>query len=467
MSIDLNVAGLVVGVVMALAGLGVQILWPDKKWIGWICIGMAIVVMAGWVLYESRRIIGYGWVTLTIFVLVGAVAGGCLGGLVWYIWKPVIANTRTDTADQSTAIAELTKLGWTVKPGTDDIQFEIANKPLPSIKESAPYFAQLQKPWYLHFQQVRGIEGLHELATMKGCFKIEINAGEFSDISELNGFDHLTTLTISQTPLNGLSVVDATPLSSLISLHKLNLYSTKVRDAKFLARLTELQELNLGSTLVRDLSPLSGHHALTSLEIRDSEVADLTPISGIQSLNQLVVSGKQVPGLVKLVNLKRLTIIEQSPVDLSPVARLNKLEYLWLWVDRFDLLPLRGLKNLRELMLTGMGLGTLNVVSNAESMGELSQLRKLTLGSIKIHDLLFTRYLVNLEELDISRVPITSIVPLRSIKSLKTVSLTSTNVSDISPLLDLPLLTNVNVSRSPARADVLSELERRGVSVQR
>ena len=59
--------------------------------------------------------------------------------------------------DSPSAVAKLAELGWTAKPALDSIQFEVANRALPPMKESAVYFAQLSKPFQLHFQQVPGL----------------------------------------------------------------------------------------------------------------------------------------------------------------------------------------------------------------------------------------------------------------------------------------------------------------------
>jgi hypothetical protein len=460
---------------MALIGIAVAILWPDKKWIGYIALGLSVVLVTGWIIFEVKERLGASWGSLSLSILAGAIFGGVAAALIWYNLRPTERRSYTSAATESNAVAQLSRLGWTVKPGSDDIEFEIQTKPLPPMKESAVYFAQLQKPWRLHFQQVSSIEGLHELATIKGCSKIEINAGEFSDISELRGFESLSSLSISQLPLNEGAVVDASPLSSLSNLRELNLNLTKIKNIDALTTLTKLEELNLGGTLIRDLSPLVHHHLLKSLEIRDTGVTDLTPINGIQSLNELGVSGKQIPGLAGLVNLqnlKRLRIIEQSKIDLAPVSKLTSLEYLWVWgpmpeVGPLDISPLRSLTKLRELMLTGMGLGVLTKVTDIEALGELKEMTKLTLGDMEINDLAFVINLTHLEEIGINRMPVTSIAPLRYLKSLKSVGLNVTNVTDISPLLDLPNLERLSVTRTPARADVLTELERRGVKIQR
>ena len=375
-------------------------------------------------------------------------------------------------ADSSVSpVAQLSELGWTVRPGTDSIQFEIANKPLPPMKESAAYFGQLKKPFHLHFQGIKGIEGLHHLAGITGCTKIEINAGEFTDISELRSLVNLTSLVISQTPINGLAVVDIAPISSLTNLRELNLFSTKANSIEGFGRLKKLKTLNLKDTLVPDLSPISGIASLESLDITGTRMSDLSALSHDQNLKELGIGGAQIPGLGKLAtlkNLKTLRIIEQSNIDLAPVGTLTNLEYLWIWgPPQFNASPLRNLTKLRELSLTGIGFGGVSATNDIEVLGDLKELRKLTLGFLQVSDVTFVNNLKNLSEVNIDALPISSVAPLRGLTSLRSVSLVQTPVVDISPLLDLPVLTNLTVIRTPARADVLTELERRGVKVVR
>lgn len=119
------------------------------------------------------------------------------------------------------AVATLAELGWTVRPIQDAIQFELVGKSLPFMKESTECFMRLDKPFKLHLQNMVSLKGLNHLASVRGCKDIEINAGEFTDISELHGFSHLTRLAILQIPLNGMGVVDVSVLSSLITLREL------------------------------------------------------------------------------------------------------------------------------------------------------------------------------------------------------------------------------------------------------
>jgi hypothetical protein len=447
-------------------GLGVAVIFgllpyavkDMPHWVTWSGIAAGLTLVA-WGLLPSHERLPVGPVALFV---VGVATTVAAAGWYWDISQSGDAGTQ--------AVARLSELGWTVKPGPDGIQFEIVSKPLPPMKESAAYFEQLGRPFNLHFQQVPGIQGLHYLANIAGCTKIEINAGEFTDISELRGFTHLTNLGISQLPLNGIETVDLSPLSSLTSLQQLNLGMVRTRSIAALAPLKRLKILNLGQTLIADISALSGIDSLESVEIRGTRVVDLRPLTQDKNLKDLTVGGAQLPGLVDLAhlpNLKKLTIIEQQNLDLSSVGSLTNLESLWIWSGYapIDASPLHNLTKLRALTITGVGFGGLTAVPNIQVLGGLKELRSLTLGQLQITDLNFLASLTNLNEINLSQLPISSIEPLRGLNALNKVALVDMPIVDISPLLALPALSNLTVGRTPARSDVLSELGRRGVKI--
>jgi internalin A len=374
-------------------------------------------------------------------------------------------------AESGPMIARLAELGWTVKPNPNEILFEVAGGSLPPMDASSKYFAQLTKPFALHFQSVKGLDGLHYLADIAGCSRIEVNAGEFTDISELRGFSHIKTLIITQIPLSGVDTVDAAPLASLTELRELNLSMTRVRTVASLGALKELRRLYLGQTLITDIRALAGLDLLEYVDIRGTRVADLSPLAHKEKLTELSIGGEQIPGLSTLVHLpalKRLSIIEQRNADLSPVGALHGLETLFIWgLPQFDLSPLRNLTNLRSLQLSGIGFTLIAPVTDVQAISGLTGLTMLTLGSLQISDLRFVENMKGLEEINLNQLPITSIAALGVLPHLKKISLVQTAVVDVSPLLNLPALTELNVVRTPARADVLTELERRGVKVTR
>jgi len=391
---------------------------------------------------------------------------GFVGSAALYFWP-------MRPTDDAPYLARLAALGWTIKPSQRGIQFEVSSRPLPPMKESADLFRQLQQPFNLLFQSVTGLEGLHYLSDIEGCTRIEINAGEFTDISELRGFSHLPSLGISQVPLNGVGLVDPSALSSLTNLRELNLNNTKVRSLTFLADLTKLKSLNIGQTLVADLSPISALTSLESLDVRGTPAEYLRPIGQDQRLTELSVGGEQIPSLVNLTHinsLKKLTIIEQRSFDLSAVGKLVNLESVFIWgPSQLDVSPLHNLTKLRELSIVGFGLatGVPTAVTGIEAIGDLMELRLLVLGQVQITNIGFVSKLSNLNQLNLSHVPIQSIEPVRALKSLEKINLMGIPVVDISVVLDLPALSELTIMRTPAREDVLTAIERRGVKVNR
>jgi len=227
---------------------------------------------------------------------------GFLGCAAWFFWP-----AQTQRGNSAQAIARLTELGWTVKPSNTDLLFEVSSHALPRMQESARYFSEIKRSFRLHFQQVPSLNGLHFLADIAECKSIEINAGTFTNLSELSGFTHLENLVISQTPFDKPQAIDPSPLASLINLRSLSLNRSRIRSVAFLEPLKKLQTLNLGGTLISDVSPLAELKDLRSLEIRDTRATDLQPLKELDQLTDLTISGAQVPGLASLFGFPPVT----------------------------------------------------------------------------------------------------------------------------------------------------------------
>lgn len=372
--------------------------------------------------------------------------------------EPILAASPID---------KLSELGWTVKRGASDITFEVIDKPLPDIKKSSRYLRGVGA-FQLHLQLVKDIKGLHWLADINQCSKIEINAGRFNDLSELRGFSHLKSLIISQTPFDGLSAIDLSPLSSLTNLRELALGDTKATDIGPLANLRNLNSLTLGRMPIRDLSPIAGLRFLESLDITGAAATDLSPLAQIQSLRELDVDGKQLADLTRIHGLTTLKIVGQGDMDLAPVGTLSSLKSLSILGQKtFNLSALHTLTNLQELTVMAIGFGASSAVVGLDGLAELTGLKKLSLGHLLAGDLKVVGNLKHLEEINISAMPVSSVESLRGLASLQTVSIVQTNVVDISPLLGLGNLKKLTVYGSPVRSDVLTTLERNGVQIQR
>ena len=152
--------------------------------------------------------------------------------------------------------------------------------------------------------------------------------------------------------------------------------------------------------------------------------------------------------------------------NLEPVGQLLGLETLNLYISGpqgFDVSPLKQLVNLISLRING----DYSPVRGLDAIAGLNHLRNLVLFGVQLTDLAFLIDLQSLEEISVINSPLVNVSALSRIKTLKSVSLTGTAVVDISPLLELPELKSLGIMRTPARSDVLTELERRGIQVQR
>jgi hypothetical protein len=89
----------VAGLIMALIGIAVPILWPDKKIIGWICLTAALNLLAWWLWIESRSQIPDFYQrsplksTLAVFLI-----GGVLAASAWLLIMQGKSVAATPTA---------------------------------------------------------------------------------------------------------------------------------------------------------------------------------------------------------------------------------------------------------------------------------------------------------------------------------------------------------------------------------
>ena len=311
---------------------------------------------------------------------------------------------------QESPIEKLSGLGWTVKPSSKEMEFEIASRPIPDMEASVRYFRQLRGPFRLHLQSVPQIVGLRFIAGVSNCQEIEINAGEFTDISDLGAITGLRRLILSQTPLSGLSTIDISPLAHLHNLQELNPFGSKVTDLTPIENLTQLRVLNLKDTPVRDLAPLARLTLMESLDVTGTEVTDLSPLGEMTNLWEVHVGGKQLHDLGKLshiANLTRLQIFEQTNVDLTAVGTLIHLRSLFVWAHpRMNMSTLMALKRLERLILVGIRDGSLSSVTDVDVIGSLRGLVTLSLGRVNIQDVAFVSQLTNLRELHLGMMPV-------------------------------------------------------------
>jgi hypothetical protein len=72
------------GLALALFGIAANYLWPDKKWIGWICMVLAAILLLYWGILEISQYFGTGRVSLVASIVLGCILGGGIATLIWF-----------------------------------------------------------------------------------------------------------------------------------------------------------------------------------------------------------------------------------------------------------------------------------------------------------------------------------------------------------------------------------------------
>jgi internalin A len=371
----------------------------------------------------------------------------------------------------TSAIGALSVLGWQVQPGEGNrIQFSDIYKHI-SIRRSAPHFFALDRPFNVNIVGARSLEGVGDLRNAKHLVRFELDGAEIGDLSEIGYLNNIQIFIMSQTVGH---ISDLGPLKDLTNLRELGVDSAAIRDLSPIQGLTGITTLSIGGTQVSDLSPLRNFRHLSSLNLGGAPVTDLSPLVNLDTLTTMRLTGAEVPALATLVRKERLKSLSiyagQGAVDLSPVAELSGLEMLDLdfFSGRgFDISPVRHLTSLKILSIGGNGFEYFSFVNGLDAIGALTNLQKLSIFGVQMTDLNFATPLQNLTELSVTNAPLSNISALGQLRSLSNVSLTGTLVVDISPLVNLPELTQLGIVRTPARSDVVTQLEHRGVKIQR
>lgn len=155
---------------------------------------------------------------------------------------------------------------------------------------------------------------------------------------------------------------------------------------------------------------------LTGLEAVESQITDLT-------------------GLEHAINLTWLSLGGNEIGNLRPLAGLNQLETLYVWVNPIsDISPLATLTQLRTLDLGGCQ------ISNIMSLATLTQLRSLNLRyNYLIEDITPLKNLTELTELNLSGNRIVDVSPLVSLTKLEKLWIQNNKITDHSPLNALSL----------------------------
>jgi hypothetical protein len=93
MTLDLSSRLGLLGVVLALFSIAAFYMWPDKKWIGWMCLIFAGGLVLAWGVIEVKEKIENQAISLVVSVIGGCIVGGLLAALIWNSYRGVQAES--------------------------------------------------------------------------------------------------------------------------------------------------------------------------------------------------------------------------------------------------------------------------------------------------------------------------------------------------------------------------------------
>lgn len=307
---------------------------------------------------------------------------------------------------------------------------------------------------------------------------LNLSNNPLENLGFLNGFAGLEALNLSENTV----LEDLTPLGTMTNLVNLDLSgSVLVEDLTPLTQALEsldisdvpvawdltsldvsaLEFLDVSNTLVEDISILSSATALSSFYAEDAVA--LEDLTGLDSavLTNLWVNGTAVEDLTVLspaaiASLVSLNVSNTPLVDLTPLAGATSLSTLWASDTGVeDLSPLNGLG------LSALELDRTAVVDLTPLAGQSFSVLSLS-GNLLDYD---TFAGITVDELDLSETglsdlsvlvgtgvtilniadnSVADLFALGALASLSELDFSGNNVLDISPLVDLALLTTVN-----------------------
>lgn len=192
-----------------------------------------------------------------------------------------------------------------------------------------------------------------------------------------------------------------------------------------LFRLESLEQIELRDCAITDFSPLSKYPSLKKIWIsRNKTIITPCDFRKLVNLSFLCLSdcGFTILKLDGLQKLEKVILRNCGICDLSPLAGLSALHYVWIGNNPClrDLSPLLDCKELNEIIAND------TAVNDLSPLKELPKLRKLTLS--------------NTEVIDVS--------PLAKIPTLEMIWLYGTSVAEIGCLAQLPKLNNFNLLKT-------------------
>lgn len=364
-------------------------------------------------------------------------------------------------------------------------------------------------------EAIRDLEPLAELSELK-----ELNCSNTMvvSLSPLRNLNKLEILDITNTPLDDLSPLqyttslkelecgytltdDLTSIGGLYRLERLDCSGLRIDDLAFVVELVNLRELFLSGAKIHDLSLISEMNQLEELDVSKTGIRNLDAVAGLSNLRSLNAESTGVMLVDPLKGLEKLELLKISYTGIESLEPLNDLPVLnriywdsngdfsvdkdkkreealrymmehsgslvifeseelmngwagledpWKKIARSIVQisepptkeELHALLQIEEITIDSMPITTLRPVAS------LYKLKKLTVIGMQVEGYEFVGEALELEYLNLSHTSLANIDFAKSLKNLKELNIEGTSVDDLSPMEELGELKTIYADQS-------------------
>jgi hypothetical protein len=243
----------------------------------------------------------------------------------------------------------------------------------------------------------------------------------------------------------------------LYNLQKLECSGLRIFDAGFAAEMFQMLELTLSETRISTLDAISGLKTLEELDVSSSALKSLGVVSGFKNLRSLNADNTAITRVDPLKNLEQLEVLKISHTAVTSLEPLNGLPELKriYWDGNGDLTVDKDHKRKEAIRYMENNPGSLVIFASEELLSGWTNLEEpwkniarsvASLSEEPTREELHA--LLQVEEIFIDSLPVTTLKPVASLYNLKKLSLRGTRVEDFSPVGEALELEYLDVSNT-------------------
>ena len=360
------------------------------------------------------------------------------------------------------------------------------------IKQKESVFKALNKILEISDLNLSGnseITELEPISKLSNLRTLDISFTQVQDIYPLRNLTKLHTLNCANTFIKSVD-----PLIYSMELAILNLSNSGISNIEPLSNLSNLRILDISNTEIDNLKAGLGMLSLEDLKMRNTLVTDLAPLNSLLTLNYLDISdNEQIESLEDLQQLSQLKVLycnNTTVNNLEPLSTLEKLETLYC--ENTEIISLEGLgllANLKKVYCDNSLLGRQKAIkfmkehpnilvvyeskqlqmwwdelperwkvifaniAELDSIPTKEQLHKITTikeiniaGDNLIKSLLPLEKLKNLQNLNASNTPISSLDGIGEAREMRVLNFSNTKVQHLYSIESLNLIEELDLS---------------------